>query len=67
MHAGERTGEPCDAVGYDGKAESGKAGGVPIGIDDELGDLRPKAVDDPGEDCLAGERPQALVSPTHAA
>jgi hypothetical protein len=57
----------AEAVNDDRQAEGGKPAHVTIGVEDEIGDLGPQAVDDVGEHWLTGERKQAFVAATHAA
>ncbi|MNC92764.1 hypothetical protein D3C83_92540 [compost metagenome] len=67
VQAGERPGEPRYFVRDDPVTEAGVGFDVLVGVDQELVNLRPEALDDPGHHRPAAQRLQPLVHAAHAA
>ena len=66
VHTGERTGIANNAVRDDWDAKGSEARGIPVRIDDDIGDLGLQPVDNAGEDRSPAEHPQALIAAAHA-
>ncbi len=67
MDSGERSRLTFDAIVDHRQVKRRKPRDISIGIDDEVGDLRPQTLDDVSEDWSAPERQQAFVAAAHAA
>ena len=67
MDTGKRAHVASEKIHDQRQSKRREASGIVIGVEHDLGDLRPQALDDMGEQRPSAKRQQRLVAAAHAA